>query len=731
MKSLLNCHAGYAKMFRLKKLLIVICSIISISASCSSTIIHKPSYTENNYNIWAPSSFTFEGQNDEMYQGFFALLVKQNGIYNLKELSDKRVQRTLPNEEILYFDVKFNRIYPAFEKAFIFRKNGKDDFDTYCCFDILIDPKAVNNVTFYSNLSPNPYEACKSNFIKPSKIQTHYIIDKDEIKLAIEQTGVVAKIIDKQHNTKIDFLEPKRQDTPSLKFVNTRQSASGETARINVEISGSDLETMDVCFFINGSEIHAEELISQIDQPNGIVMKSYNIKIQRGLNIVKTFVYDKENKIRGKEEYLSIVGDYELDAKPSLHAVIIGIDGYKNEKLNLNFAEADANLFGTTLYKHTKDIFENVNIHYLRKKQGTTKNAIINVLNSLQNISPNDFFIFYSASHGLIINEIFYMFSSDVFSTSENSLKIGALNHLELLELFKRIPTANKLLLFDTCHSGLINSKISKQLFEHSQKKMNITSISAAQSQQTAMEGYADGHGVFTYVMSDALEGEADLNGDGIISSIELVLYANEHVPKAAMQFNHIQLPASFQAGQVFPVTKHKQYQKSPPMATQYFQEEEIEKLLTNLREKNIALYNKMIKDKEIETEQKMIQIKKDADRSEALIVENEFKFAQYSFAIDRFKFIFHDDSVFLAITDKIKDHYTFIDDRGHKLLVLDFHSNLFTKHSVNHIDTTKILKIDIGWHNTFYRVTLHLKKLSFYDLKSTESGIFIKIRDR
>ena len=83
---------------------------------------------------------------------------------------------------------------------------------------------------------------------------------------------------------------------------------------------------------------------------------------------------------------------------------------------------------------------------------------------------------------------------------------------------------------------------------------------------------------------------------------------------------------------------------------------------------------------------------------------------------------------MFLGITDKVKDHYTFTDPNGHKLLVVDAYSDQFTKHSVNYINTSKISKIDVGWHNTFYRVTLHLKELSNYTFKQTQSGIYINI---
>jgi hypothetical protein len=521
------------------------------------------------------------------------------------------------------------------------------------------------------------------------------------------------------------------ENASSLKFVNTRETSSGELARIHIEISKEISDLDDVIFFNNGSEIYAEELGTYTDQSNFAVRKSYNIKVQRGLNVVKAVAYGTNKSVKIGEAYLKIVGDYELDTKPSLYAIVIGIDNYNDKKMNLNFAEADASLFGTTLYKLTKDIYKSVNIHYLRKEHETTKKAILNALTRFQNISPNDYFIFFSSAHGVIVDDIFYLINSDTQTTSLNSLKLTAINHFELLQLFKRIPTANKLLLFDTCHSGLINTKVSKELFEHSQKKINITSISASQAHQFALEGYADGHGVFTYVISDALEGLADLNGDGIISSMELVLYANEHVPKAAKKLNHVQIPAFFQAGQVFPITKHRLNQKDFPSAPLYFSENEIEMMVAFLQSGNLNSFNQMLTDKKNDTDLSITRIKQEAEKNEASIVENEFKLAQQSFSIDRIKFIFHDDSVFLGVTDQIKDHFTFVDDNGHKLLVLDFYSNKFTKHSVNRIDTTKISKIDIGWHNTFYRVTLHLEKLSFYDLKITDSGVYIKIRDR
>lgn len=156
-----------------------------------------------------------------------------------------------------------------------------------------------------------------------------------------------------------------------------------------------------------------------------------------------------------------------------------------------------------------------------------------------------------------------------------------------------------------------------------------------------------------------------------------------------------------------------------------------MKKLTASLEAGDIASYNQTVKNNEIATDQKTMRIKKEAVKSEAVIVEKEFKSTTKHYDIDRFKFIFHDDSVFLDITDKVKEHFTFTDEDDRRLLVTNFYSKKFTRHSVNNINTSKISKIDIGWHDTFYRVTLHLKKASKYDFTQTESGVYIKIRDR
>ena len=660
-------------------------------------------------------------------EGYYVLIERSDESWRVKKIAEQPIiHRLNDRQEIIFFNKTLDYMQPYFEKIEYYN----EEVGTFECSPFIddnddeLDYTPCNSDLTTTNigmsLGKNIVAAITTLGVASG---SHKAIDREKMAEILAKSDILARV-----NTRKSIAE---RGKPSLKFINTRKTVSGDTARIHLQIKDHGLGIGRVRIFINASEIYTNDRSIMVKKSPKTAIKSYDIKVQSGLNHIAAYVYDHTNTIRSEKAFLQIVGDYELDRKPVLHAVILGIDYYKNNSFDLTCAEADANLFGTTLYKHAAKIFSKINVYYLRKAQGTTKQAIITKLKALQDISPNDYFIFYCASHGLIRNNIFYLISSDVQSLSDRSLKTNAISQVELLELFKRIPTSNKLLLFDACYSGGINTKISKELFEFSTRKLNITSISAAQAQQTALEGYADGHGVFTYVLSDALDGKADFNGDGVVQSMELVSYANMYVPKAAREFQHVQYPASFQGGQVFPVTARAYADNRTSISPHYFNDRQVEQLTTSLAAGDITSYDKMVKQNEVEAEQTLKRIKKEAAQSEAKIVENEFKGTHQQFAVDRIKFIFHDDSVFLGITDKIKDHYTFIDHDGHKLLVVDAYSDQFTKHSVNHIDTSKISKIDIGWHNTFYRVTLHLKELSDYKFKQTESGIYINIHAR
>lgn len=87
---------------------------------------------------------------------------------------------------------------------------------------------------------------------------------------------------------------------------------------------------------------------------------------------------------------------------------------------------------------------------------------------------------------------------------------------------------------------------------------MGTTILSAATSQQQALEGYKN-HGLFTYVVSQGLSGMADVNKDGLVKTSELADYLDNEVPELAEKlFQHKQYPSNSSSGQSITITRSK-----------------------------------------------------------------------------------------------------------------------------------------------------------------------------
>ncbi|MFA6143576.1 MAG: caspase family protein [Sulfurimonas sp.] len=519
---------------------------------------------------------------------------------------------------------------------------------------------------------------------------------------------------------------------PIVSFYNLPETFDSENVNIALEVQAQGFGIGEVVLIVNGAEIAANDDRALKVKRDGLKVKNFNIKLQNGYNEIRAYAYDETNKIRGDEIVHEVVAEYALNSKPKIYAIVIGIDEFKAKELNLKYAEADASLFGATLYKRTKDIFSKVNIDYMKKMDFTTKTAILAKLDTLKDISANDFFVFYSATHGIVVDDTYYMITSNLDQIDNAKIKEDSISEDDLRQAFKKIPTANKLLLFDTCYSGSINEKVSKQLAKSSTSKLNLTSMTAANSVQTALEGLADGHGIFTYVLSEALEGDADFDHDGLISSMELVNYTNAMVPKEAKKFNHTQTPAHYQSGQVFVVSKLRDFKGTEAdLKPQYFKAPEVEKLVVSMNSNDVKSFNSIVVSNKIKTSQTIEKIKVESAQVEARKATQAFKTADKKFKFGKSSFIFNDNSIFLDIKDPIKEHFVFTDSKGRHLIVFDFYSKEQAPRVVTELDTEKVSDIYMADRGDWYRVTLQTKTEQSYEHISNDEGVFIKLKSK
>jgi uncharacterized caspase-like protein len=156
------------------------------------------------------------------------------------------------------------------------------------------------------------------------------------------------------------------------------------------------------------------------------------------------------------------------------------------------------------------------------------------------------------------------MLTADVRLLSDSRMRDDSIGAEELQKAIYDIPSAKKLILLDTCHSGQglkAESLLGKrggledlEAIKRINRKSGAVVMAASESKEQALEGY-QGHGIFTYALLEALEGKADVDGDRLVSTRELQEYVEVRASELAEKlFKARQSPYPSAIGQGFPV---------------------------------------------------------------------------------------------------------------------------------------------------------------------------------
>ncbi|MCB1105222.1 MAG: caspase family protein [Opitutaceae bacterium] len=253
------------------------------------------------------------------------------------------------------------------------------------------------------------------------------------------------------------------------------------------------------------------------------------------------------------------------DQRTTLHLLAIGVNEYRNEKYNLNYAVPDARAFETELAQAAAPLFNAVEAVMLTNAEVTRERLEAALDTIARRAAPQDVFVFYYAGHGVMAPGTdggFFLVPADVTQLygDDDQLARRGLSSARLQALSQTIPAQKQLFVLDACQSagalaglsqrGAAEEKAIAQLA----RSTGTHWLTASGSQQFATEFSELGHGAFTYTLLQALAGRAD-TGDGRVTVNELKAYLETTVPELTAKFKgSIQYPASYGFGQDFPV---------------------------------------------------------------------------------------------------------------------------------------------------------------------------------
>jgi uncharacterized caspase-like protein len=244
--------------------------------------------------------------------------------------------------------------------------------------------------------------------------------------------------------------------------------------------------------------------------------------------------------------------------------VIIGINKYENTSLTLNYAKDDAKGFLDAYLKNSETLFRKTLRYELFDKDATRANILATVDEIAQKSRPWDVMIFYYAGHGVMLNDIFYFIPVDcvrLFDLEE--LKKQAISANEMQEKLAKIKALKQVLILDACQSGGsvetlgLRGAAKEKAVAQLSRSAGVHVLASAGSEQYATEFKSLGHGLFTYILIDAIGGKADgAPKDNKITVFELKSYLDDQVPEFSKKLKgSAQYPYSFSSGNDFPMT--------------------------------------------------------------------------------------------------------------------------------------------------------------------------------
>ena len=225
---------------------------------------------------------------------------------------------------------------------------------------------------------------------------------------------------------------------------------------------------------------------------------------------------------------------------PQSYALVIGIAHYENlpDSAQLRYPDRDAESIYTTLISEQGGQFPANHVHMLTGVQASRANILQELENWLPSVTePNDRVLIYFAGHGFISAGKGYLapYDIDLHDIPHTAIGMDTLGSL----IGTTIKGKWKVLLTDACHSGAITPETTPAELNHLllDVHQSIFSLTASRDREQSFESpdWGSGHGIFTYYVVRGLGGEADTNGDGIVTADELAEYVHTNV-RAATQ---------------------------------------------------------------------------------------------------------------------------------------------------------------------------------------------------
>lgn len=416
------------------------------------------------------------------------------------------------------------------------------------------------------------------------------VIELEQLKERYYEPGLLAKIM--------GFDKGELRDVAAFTEVALYPeiNANIEKDRLAIQLTERNGGLGKLSLFINGKEVQ-EDINPKRQKSLNIDLNTFAKYYQPGAgNKIALRAYNAEGWLKSQA--------YELEYQPAkvvatplggtktiprLYALVVGTSDYAGDRLDLRFADSDAEAMAKALKSAGSALFgaEGTMVRLLSTSAKTPADVSskTNIAKAFDDVAakaqPADVLVVYFSGHGQAYGDAekaqFYYLTKDIGSEDLSDPVVRdnyTISSNEFTQWLTAIPAQKQVMILDACNSG----KVVESLAAIAQKNLDPSQIRAldrmkdrtgmfiltgSAADKVSYEASQYGQGLLTYSLLQGMSGLA-LTDDKRVDVMTLFQYSRDKVPELAKGIGGIQTPvlafpaggASFDIGIVTPQVK-------------------------------------------------------------------------------------------------------------------------------------------------------------------------------
>lgn len=392
-----------------------------------------------------------------------------------------------------------------------------------------------------------PATRFRNEFSRPDIVQI--VLEKADESAAVEQANTNAK-----RHIEEDNIRKRLPPVINITAPGNNNEFDGNTIKVDYSIrSPSGLPVKRVRALVDGRPIEVETRgLDKISDKDATLTLSLPVPPRDAM--VSLIAETESTASEPAEIRLKWKGQVAAPVvKPKLYAVVVGVSKYQDSTIPaLKWASEDARELAATLKLQEGLLYDKVTVKLLVDEEATSS-AVIDELDWISRAgSQGDRVIVFLAGHGVTDERSdYYFLPTNAEIDKSTGLMVPrrstAVKRTDIVASLRETQ-GHALFLFDTCHSGAATARTALRsigpdlvpfINELRSAENGVLVLSSSEGRELSQERDEWKHGAFTKALLEGVGGQADFNGDKVVTFSELNSFVGDRVKELTANRQH------------------------------------------------------------------------------------------------------------------------------------------------------------------------------------------------